>query len=309
MKIWILALAAVFGLLSSSPTTPQEGGFAFHFASDGKTVVPFELTKDVMFFQVHVKGSSRTLWFNLDSGAGSSYMDAEVAKTLGLQTVGSGTVQGVGSGDVPVKYVDSVTFELSGLESAGHRINVADFKPLNEQFGRAEDGLLGYDFLSRYVIVVDYASLKMTVYDPSNFKYTGSGAALPVHFRRRWPYITGTIKVKGLAAQSGEFLVDSGSGDAVDHPAILKTTGPLRKIQTGVGFGKPGQGALGRAEYFELGHYRLMGPIASCCSGNPDDQQKIGGEVLRRFTVIFDYPHQQIILDPNHNFSEPFPDA
>jgi hypothetical protein len=236
-------------------------------------------------------------------------MDAAVAKSLGLQTAGRGTVQGVGSGDVPVEYVDSVTFELPGLESAGHRINITDFKPLNEQFVRAEDGFLGYDFLSRYVVAVDYAGQKMTVYDPSTFKYTGSGVAFPVHFRHRWPYINGTIKVKGLDAQSGEFLVDSGSGDAVDDPAILKSTGPLRKIQTGVGLGKPGQGMLGRAEYFELDHYRLLAPITSCCSPNPDDERKVGGEVLRRFTVIFDYPHQQIILEPNRNFPEPFPDA
>ncbi len=309
MRTWMLPLAAVLGLLSYCPAAPQEGASTFHFDADGKTVVPFELTKDVMFFQIHVKGSSRTLWFSLDSGAGSSYMDAEVAKSLGLQTVGSGTVQGAGSGDVPVEYVDAVTFELPGLESAAHRINVTDFKPLNEQFGRAEDGLLGYDFLRRYVVVVDYAAKKMTVYDPSNFKYTGSGAVFPVHFRHRWPYISGTIKVKGLDAQSGEFLVDSGSGDAVDHPAILKSTGPLRRIQTGVGFGTPGQGALGRAEYFELGPYHLQGPVTSCCSASPDDQQKVGGEVLRRFTVIFDYPNERIILEPNRNFRDPFPDA
>ncbi len=309
MRIWILPLAAVLGLLSYCPAAPQEGASTFHFASDGQAVVPFELTKDVIFFQMHVKGSSRTLWFSLDSGAGSSYMDAGVAKSLGLQTVGSGTVQGAGSGDVPVEYVDRVTFELPGLESTAHRINVTDLKPLNEQFGRAEDGLLGYDFLRRYVVAVDYAAQKMTVYDPLNFKYTGSGAVFPVHFRHRWPYISATIKVKGLDSQSGEFLVDSGSGDAVDHPAILKSTEPLRRIQTGVGLGTPSQGALGRAEYFELGRYHFKGLITSCCSANPDDQQKIGGEVLRRFTVIFDYPNERIILEPNRNFSEPFPDA
>jgi hypothetical protein len=305
----MLPLAVVLGLLSSCPVAPQACVSAFHFGSEGRAVVPFELTKGVVFFQIHVKGSSRTLWFSLDSGAGSSYMDAGVAKSLGLQTVGSGTVQGAGSGDVPVEYVDSVTFELPGLESARHRINVTDFKGLNEQFGRTEDGLLGYDFLSRYVVVVDYAEQKMTVYDPLHFRYTGSGVALPVQFRHRWPYISGTIKVQGLDAQSGEFLVDSGSGDAVDHPAIMKSTGPLRKIQTGVGLGAPGQGKLGRAEYLELGHYRLLAPIISCCSPNPDDEQKVGGEVLRRFTVIFDYPHDRIIFEPNRNFPEPFPDA
>ena len=32
----------------------------------------------------------------------------------------------------------------------------------------------------------------------------------------------------------------------------------------------------------------------------------IGGEILRRFQVIFDYPHQQLILEPNNDFAAPF---
>jgi hypothetical protein len=187
MWTWILYLTRFLGLLSFCHGAQQDGGSAYHFTSGCSAVVPFEVTKNIIFFQIHVQGSSRALWFNLDSGAGSSYMDTEVAKSLGLRTVGSGTVNGAGFGDVPVEYVDSVTFELPGLESGGHRINTTDFKSLNEQFGRAEDGLLGYDFLSRYVVVLDYAGQKMTVYDPSNFKYTGSGVALSVHFRRHWP--------------------------------------------------------------------------------------------------------------------------
>ena len=109
------------------------------------------------------------------------------------------------------------------------RINLTDLKQVNNL--REEDGFFGYDFLSRFVVVVDYAAQKMTIYDPANFKYTGGGESLAVRFDRHWPYIKGTIKVKGLAAQTGEFIVDCGSGDAVDHPAILKSTAPLRKIK------------------------------------------------------------------------------
>jgi hypothetical protein len=31
----------------------------------------------------------------------------------------------------------------------------------------------------------------------------------------------------------------------------------------------------------------------------------IGAQMLRRFTVIFDYPHGQIILEPNEHFGDP----
>ena len=32
----------------------------------------------------------------------------------------------------------------------------------------------------------------------------------------------------------------------------------------------------------------------------------IGGEVLRRFTVVFDYSRNQMILEPNVHFAEPY---
>lgn len=287
----------------------QAGNESYRFASGGSTAIPIELTQNVVFFQATLKGSNRPLWLSLDSGSGSTYLDEAVAGQLGLKTSGGGSVHGAGSGEVPVQYVDGVTFELPGLEVRSDRINITNLKPLNEQLGRTEDGFLGYDFLSRFVVTVDYAAGKLTIYDPATFKYSGAGEILPLTFKHHWPYVHGTIKVKGVPAQSGEFLVDSGSGDAVDHPAILKSTAPLRKIQTGVGLGTPTEGALGRAEYFVLGNYRLSAPIVSCCSANPDDQEKIGGEVLRRFRVIFDYPHGRIILERGAHFSEPFPNA
>lgn len=304
-----MVLTGFVGFLSICFCFPQERTAAAQDNSNANAVVPFELTKNIIFFQVRVKGSPRPLWFNLDSGSGSAYMDAEVAKSLGLPAHGSGSVHGAGSGAVPVTYADSVTFDLPGLEWTERQIKIIDFKPDNEGFERATEGTLGYDLFSRYVVVVDYAAKKMTICDPGTFRYTGKGQALPVHLRNHWPYIDGTIKVKGVAAQPGEFLVDSGSGDAVDHPAILKSTVPLRKIKTGVGFGAASEGALGRAEYLELGTYRLKAPITACCSPNPDDREVIGGEVLRRFTVIFDYPHKRIILEPNGSFGDQFPNA
>jgi hypothetical protein len=31
----------------------------------------------------------------------------------------------------------------------------------------------------------------------------------------------------------------------------------------------------------------------------------IGAQTLRRFTVIFDYPHMEMILEPNEHFGDP----
>jgi hypothetical protein len=316
MKIQRYAIVVLLLMMNTSSKAQTSTGEAptqaapaiYQFSSaDKRTVIPFELTPDGIFFQLQIAGSSERLWFSLDTGAGSSYLDSGVAKRLGLQTSGSGTVHGAGAGTVSVNFIESVTFELPGLTSSGHRVNTTDLTGL--QVHHPMDGFLGYDFISRYVIIVDYADGKMTMAEAAGYSYSGSGGIFPIEFRGKWPYIQGTIAVPGVKPETGQFLVDSGSGDAVDAPAILKTTGPVRKIKTGVGLGQPGEGVLGRALYFQLGSLRMDGPIISCCSGNPDDLRKIGTEVLRRFTVILDYPRNRMILEPNKHFNEPFPDA
>jgi Aspartyl protease len=310
LKSLVVICAVSVCSLSLSLLKKESAPTPYEFSSSaGAITAPFELTKNCIFLAVHVKGSARLLWFALDSGSGSTYMDAGIARSLELQANGTGTVHGAGAGEVPIQNLQSVTFELSGLEASVHSMKVTDLKGLDQQYGREIDGFFGHDFLDRYVIAVDYNGRQITIYDPSRFRYAGTGQSMTIHFRHNWPYVDGTIKVKGLAPQEAEFLVDSGSGDAVDDPAILKSKARLRKVQTGVGLGTAIEGALGRAEYLALGKYRLSGPITSCCSANPDDQHKIGGEVLRRFTVIFDYPHSRIILEPNRHFHEPFPDA
>ena len=55
---------------------------------------------------------------------------------------------------------------------------------------------------------------------------------------------------------------------------------------------------------FEIGPYSVAGSIAAFEQGNSSTNRdgnlagEIGGGMLRRFTVTFDYPHQQIILAP-----------
>jgi hypothetical protein len=314
MKVQWLAIAALLSVANARPqpqsaiekTFERAAAGVYHFSSpDQRTVIPFELRQNTIFLQVQIAGTSERLQFTLDTGSGATYLDSAVAKRLGLKVSGSGTVHGAGSGEVPVQYIDSVTLELPGLTSSGHRLKVTDLSGLNPH----QDGFLGYDFIKRFTITIDYVGGKMTIADPSTFTYSGPGESFPIKFRGPWPYIDGTVAVPGVKPESGEFLIDSGSSDALDEPSIAKTTGPVRKVQTGVGLGRPGQGIVGRALYLQLGSFRLDGPIDACCSSNPDHSRMIGTEVLRRFTVILDYARNRIILEPNAHFKEPFPDA
>ena len=135
MKIQRLAIVLLLLVMntssraqSSAEKSPEQAA-PYHFSSpDHHTIVPFELHQNLIFFQLQIEGSSERLWFTLDTGAGSAYLDSGVAKRLGLQTSGSGKVQGAGAGKVPVNFVESATFELPGLTSSGHRVNTTDLE-------------------------------------------------------------------------------------------------------------------------------------------------------------------------------------
>jgi hypothetical protein len=92
------------------------------------------------------------------------------------------------------------------------------------------------------------------------------------------------------------FLIDSGSQDAVNHPVILKSTGKLHKTKTGNGIGKAVEGSVGNNEWFRIGGFTIGPTSSGCCGGNPDAARGIGGEILARFVVTFDYPHSRLYL-------------
>ena len=269
--------------------------------------LPVEPTPSHGFvFEVSVNDSPRKLRFELDTGAAATYLDAKVARELGLQPSRQTVVHGSGREPFRVDQVAHVTLHVGTLVSPDHTINLTDLGGLPDHL----DGFLGADFIARYVITIDYDRNRLAIAAPDDFAYRGSGAVLPIELRNGQAWVQASVHVPGGTAETSQFLVDTGSGDAVDAPAIRRSTGAVRHITTGVGLGEgTADGVIGHAEYFQLGPYRLAGALTACCAPNPDLNHMIGGEVLSRFTIVLDYPRRRIILERGARFAEPFPDA
>jgi membrane-associated protease RseP (regulator of RpoE activity) len=140
----------------------------------------------------------------------------------------------------------------------------------------------------------------MTLYAPGAFDEKNRGESIAFEMVKKTPHIRVRIQVAGKDATETDLQVDSGSGDALDSDALAAT--PVRlEIVGGVGLGQEFRTVMGRAEWMELGSYRLSGPI-----GASGGVQLIGMEILRRFDVLFDYAKRRIFLKPNRNFAEPF---
>jgi hypothetical protein len=267
--------------------------FAFD-SSERRAVIPVEVTKNGIFFQVTINGSD-PLWFSLDSGAGTNYLDRGTARALGLPPGERATVHGAGAGEVEVERISGASFEMPGLRTDDHQVNVVDLEPVQAVWGRRLDGFFGHDFLIRFLVTVDYGAGLLTVADPGVHRYEGPEAPIPLEFQRGVPFVRATIEVAGNPPAEDSFLVDSGSQDFVDHPLIGRSSAGVRAVETGVGLGTPVPGVLGKVDRFVLGGFEIR-DVVGVAGGSGLGSRLIGGGVLSRFTVVFDYPRARMFL-------------
>jgi len=80
----------------------------------------------------------------------------------------------------------------------------------------------------------------------------------------------------------------------------------------GVGLTGPIEGFISRIKEIELGKYKIKNVITSFPEERPPDKVieprdgNLGMKILKRFTIIIDYPDSAIYLKPGPNLSDPF---
>lgn len=261
--------------------------------------IPFEFQNNQIFLQVGINDAS-PMWFILDSGASGCVIDADVARRLGLKTEGESRSTGAGKGTVKVTFTKDVAYKLPRVSFSVPTSYVIDLSGQLTLQGRQVAGILGYDFFTRFVVDIDYEARVLTLYDPETFVYAGSGTVVPFALKRKTPYVKIRVKVSGHESEQREVLVDSGSGDAVDSDALALSPQKI-EVLGGVGLGQEFRTVFSRGEEAQIGPFVLEKPI-----GATGGVELIGTEVLRRFDVVFDYRHNQIILAPNSHLCDAF---
>jgi len=115
----------------------------------------------------------------------------------------------------------------------------------------------------------------------------------------------------------GDFLIDSGSSDALwlfdQHKKVVKTSSFFPDF-LGIGINGDVFGDRGKIPSFQLGSFNLEKvkvayPNSLKTYETLIDSNRIGsigGELLRRFKVTFDFPNKQLILKRNSKTFSPF---
>ncbi|MCA1624048.1 MAG: aspartyl protease family protein, partial [Acidobacteria bacterium] len=278
--------------------------------------IPFELSSNLVLVQAKVNDSA-TVWFIFDTGAESTVIDTELAKTLRLKAHGK-TVGTGGAGTAEAVRFKAVSMQLPNIEISNLTIYGLPLDFLSSPLGKKIGGVIGYDIIKEFVVEIDYAAHKINLYKPESYQYSGAGEIFPLTFEENMPFVQARIAFEERAAIDGKFEIDSGSTGAVlfntpfvKKHQLLKTVSRTNEVRAG-GVGGTAQAFLGRIKSIALGRLTLENIVASFSQATRGDYASakydglIGGEILRRFKTIFDYSRRRMILEPNAQFSEPY---
>ena len=319
-----------------SQTIPSEAQLQIHIASDHSPAsegilhshsisdtisapIYFQLADSLIYMQASLNGS-QPLWMMLDTGSSVTVFDEPVSKTLGIRFLGEGNAYGPGQGSSQkLAFASHATLSFAGAELGDQTVATLPLEWFSREVGRSTDGFLGSNVFRSYVVEIDYTNQVLHLHDPTTYSYSGSGQRLPLQFI--WdniPSVRAQVLAQDGTEVSGVFLIDSGATSALwltkafsnAHPEFLSAKDTI-EVPNVVAVGGELSVRVGWVPAIRLGGFVVSMPFTqfsqntSGILATPDLAGIIGAQMLRRFTVIFDYAHRQMILEPNEHFGEP----
>ncbi|MBV9497153.1 MAG: aspartyl protease family protein, partial [Acidobacteria bacterium] len=296
---------------------PEPRLAAIAFPNGAKVVTsPFRLVQNHIYFPISVNGAAPAD-FIFDTGAEFTLIDRKRAEALGLKMAGAIEARGSGPNSAQTSLIADPRISFAGLTMPLDVMAALDLGALSLREGKRIEGIIGYGVLSRFIIDVDYAKSELRFHDPASFVANAQASVLPVQFHGNLPIVTVKVTDAGGATHEAHLLIDTGARNAVVLAKPFLDRTKLAEGKTiagllGAGVGGATAQRIGRLQSIELAGMKIDAPITSfstATSGaeaDPNVDGLIGGDILKRFTLTIDYPHERLLLAKNAAFGEPF---
>lgn len=285
-----------------------------------KASFSFELVNNLIVVPVIVNDSI-PLKFILDTGVRTTLLTSEPLKQIEIIKNREVVIAGLGTNhEIRANIATNVSVKLPGITGKGQTFIILNAVHLDLQshLGMEVHGILGYDFFNHFVVEIRYHKKRIVVYEANNFHPGRKFSKHQLYLNNGRPYLTGTIQQHNDIILSGMLLIDTGASHSLmlesdkDERIIL----PQKTLHTIVGWGLGGEieGEIGRLPKFTIDDFELQDVLTSYISQLKSttviNESKrigsIGGEILTRFTVVFDYPSASIFLRKNYQFNRKF---
>ena len=282
----------------------------------------FTLEADYIILQAQVNGHE-PIGFLVDTGDGHETINAPRASAFGLSTYGSTASYGGGNLE-QLSIASGATFTFPGIELHNQHVDLLDQTGLEKALGIPLGGLLGYDFLSRFIVEIDYDAKLMTLHEPSTWRYTGHGIAVPITFDNGIPFFDAQISVPAQPAIPAHMCMDFGAADTMtfnspfvrDHD-LIKLAGTNTRVPKAAGpetqfFAQSNM--RGHIDVFRVGGlvaHSIPVSLSANTSGAYSDDSfagTVGEGIYTRYHVFLDYPRHRAIFEPTAEASAPFPE-
>lgn len=293
--------------------------------SDGRKRVdiPIEIHNNLVVVPVLLNGAL-PLKFIVDTGVRTAILTEKTyTDILNLSYSRKYSVAGPGGINVIEAYItNGVDLQLPGVDGHGHALLVLgeDYLELRNYLGTDVHGVLGYELFSRFIVKVNYKDKVMTLMLPEKLRLSKKYKTIPLSIEDTKPYILANIKQGNGEKKRVKLLVDSGASHSmILDPASDSTLDvPANAVSCTVGRGLGGEirGKSGRLKELGLGNYTLEDVLVNYPDPNSYvDTLKLGqtfrngtlgGGILSRFTVIYNFSKEELYLKKNGDFKRGF---
>jgi len=313
--LWIV-LCCIISTYFSSAVVAQ----SFEFKGKRqKQTINFLKVKNLIIIPVYIneKGPYN---FLLDTGVGQMIItDTAFLRTLNVKTFKRIRLQGYGIGEEIDALLTREVYARVGkatIKNIPTAIFKNDIFDLSSYLGTKIHGIIGYYFFYSFVVRINYATDKLTLYKPGS-AIRKKGTAIPLKIKNGKPYLEADITLQNLKTRVN-LLVDNGSS----HPLMLESLKgaafplPAVTIPANLGVGLNGEiyGMMGRIDCIQTNAFSFEHIL----SGFPDfkadrlsiegNQRNgtIGADVLNHFLVTFDYRNELLYLQKTSNYKAEF---
>jgi len=283
-----------------------------------RVTIPFRVIRDMIIIKLNINGKG-PFNFIVDTGVGLMLItDPKLVDSINVSNKRTIKIAGFGQGEAFEAYITSpLNVDIPGLVSydVAAAILKTDHFGLSNFAGIPIHGLLGYEFFNNLAVKVDFSDSTLTVSKPKDVRFFKRGNKVPLVIENRKPYIYSKVTFPNGVKANEKLILDLGAGHPLSLENIIDKQGLPKKFiaaNLGVGLTGPIYGFISRVSEVDIGKFKIKNVVTSF----PVDSNKyrqtetrdgnLGIAILKRFTLIIDYPDSALYLKPGPNLNMPF---
>lgn len=311
----LVSLLVLLSCLSSTKIVAAQEEF-IEPPSRELTKIPFtQLTGGIVILHAKLGNFEDTLNFILDTGSSGISLDSTTADFLKLKPIPTErTIRGI-AGIRKVSFLYNQKLHFPGLSVDSLNFHINDYGILTAVYGERIDGIIGYSIFSRYIVKLDYDSMKLSFWTRGTIRYPRGGYLLKPTINQ---LAAQTLRIRDEGTVTSRFLYDMGAGvcmlltkDFIADSTVLSKK-KRKWVKEGEGLGGKIDMELTVMKEVKIGPYRFRNiPVyifddVNNVTSYPYMGGLIGNDILRRFNVILNYPRGDIYLVPNTHYNDAF---